>query len=392
MVTWLRKTFIKNYQDIGNVEVRSAHGVLSALVGLVLNLILFSLKTASALYMASQNAWIFSMALLGDSLNNLFDFSSSLITLIGFRISRKPADAEHPYGHQRAEYIAGMLIGVAILSSCILLAYHSITNLISGARVTYDLLAYIALGATLPVKALQSYTNYRIGAILGSDTLKAVAVDSLLDAILSSVLLIFAFVSPYIPWNGVDGVLGILVALFLSYNGIHAVKDGIDSLLGSPIQKEMEDTIRTIALSHPEVEDVHDILCHSYGEESRFISFHITLDGAMSLSKAHSIVDSIEREVAQLLRASVVVHPDPKEKDEELDAYVSKAKEILSSISPECSLHDAHFINDAGTRALAFDVLIPFNAEPRLKEEIEKGLASLQVPLHIEFDHPYHED
>lgn len=388
MVTLLRRAFIRDYQNIEDPDIRAAHGAMSSWLGIFLNAILVGLKTTSALLLAASGGWVFSLALLGDALNNLFDFSSCLISLIGFRITRKPADKEHPYGHGRAEYIAGMLIGVAIIVSAALLLVRSIQGIVEQEQVAYDLFAYIALGATLPLKGLQSYVNFSLGKTLRSPTLRAVGFDAVIDVLLSSTLLIGALISHFLQIGSLDSYLGAAVSLFLFVAGGRALKEASDPLLGAALPSELQHQVEEIALADPRVQGVHDFLCHSYGEGVRFLSFHVELDESYSLKQAHEIIDSIEEKVQKATHSSVVVHADPvRLHDGKLDAYKAKIEEVLSHYGEGLSFHDLHFKRQGGKQVLCFDVLLPFGFKG--EAEIKRELGSLNVPFEVTFDHPY---
>lgn len=384
MVLWLRKTFIRDYERLDDPLVRSRHGTLSSWIGIFLNLILVGLKLSSAFLLASANHWIFSMALIGDALNNFFDFSSSIIALIGFQMARKPADKEHPYGHGRAEYIAGMLIGVAILVSAGMLAFRSVQSIVHQDEVSTDIFAFLALALTLPLKGLQSYINFSLGKTLSSPTLTAVGRDAIIDVALSTSLLIGFFLAKVLSFPNLDGYLGAVVSLFLCYAGIRALKEATDPLLGEAPSATLQREVEEIVLGFEEVHGVHDFLCHSYGENVRFLSFHVELDGSLSLKKAHDLLEAIEEKVSERTHSSVVVHPDPID-SEVLLKYEDKVTAILAPY--QLTYHDLHL--SEGT--LNLEVLLPFGFKEEDKKKIEADLRSLSENVHVVFDHPYAE-
>ena len=381
MLSFLRKAFIKDYENLGEGEVRAAHGVLCSIAGIILNAILVFLKLFAALFLASRNGWVLSFALIGDTLNNSFDIGSSVASLIGFRLSRKPADQGHPYGHARAEYLAGVVIGTAILFSAGTLIVESIQSIAGNAALSYDLLAYIALGATIPIKGLQSYLNYAMGSLLRSPTLKGVARDSLTDMVLSTLLLIGAILSTTFAWPFLDGYLGCFVGLFLCYAGIRALIDSASPLLGEPMKKSFVEEVEAYVRRFPEVYGVHDVLCHQYGESVRFLTLHIEVDPGLSLKDAHETADHIERGLNERFHASSLVHVDPYDGDIVLREQVAM---ILKGLDPRISCHDLHLENDV----LHLDVLLPFGLDGK-QDEIKRELSSLGYELDVVFDHPY---
>ena len=390
MLTLLRKTFIRDYDQIASPEVRAKHGVFSSILGLFLNAILVTLKLLSAILLALGNSGLLSMALLGDALNNLFDFASSIIALIGFKLSRKPADKDHPYGHGRAEYIAGILIGVAIVASAVILIYRSIQGIIKNEAVSYDVLAYIVLALTLPIKGLQFYVNHGFGKLLHSPALIAVSRDSLSDIVLSSLLLLFALLSHAFSWGSLDNYLGIFVSLFLFYNGFKAFKEASDPLLGAPIDVELQEQIEAIAKTDPRVLGIHDFIVHSYGESVRYISFHAELNEELSLKDAHDIIDALEEKIEEQTLAHVVIHPDPVSHNHELEELKSRVALLLQEVDGRLDFHDAHLQDNNGIKTLHIDVLLPFDAEPSLSEKVSESLSKLGFPTKVTFDHPFH--
>lgn len=381
MLTLLRKAFIRDYAALDDAEVRAKHGILCSVLGILLNAILVFLKLFAALYAAAANGWVLSFALIGDTLNNAFDIGSSVASLVGFRLSRKPADKGHPYGHARAEYIAGVVIGTAILFSAGTLLVESIQSIVGNAEISYGAFAYIALGATLPIKALQAYLNYAMGKLLHSPTLKGVARDALSDIILSSLLLIGAILSTVFSWPYLDGYLGAFVSLFLIYSGIRALIEAASPLLGEPMKKALEEEIAAYVREYPEVRGVHDILCHQYGPSVAFLTLHVEVDPSLSLMEAHEIASRIEEGLSSRLHSSVLVHVDPYDSHAELR---EKVEGILSSLDSRISCHDLHVENDK----LTLDVLLPFDLDAK-QGEIKRELGSLGYEVDVVFDHPY---
>ena len=391
MVIWLRKTFIKNYQDIDDPNVRANHGVLSSILGLLLNAVLFGLKFTSALLLMLSTSGVLSLALLGDSLNNLFDFASSFIALLGFHIAKKPADKEHPYGHGRAEYVAGLMIGVVIIVSAVLLAYRSIQGIIHGDTTNYDLFAYIALASTLPIKGIQAYVNFSLGKTLRSPTLRGVGIDALVDICLSSLLLLFAILSKANGWTTLDNYLGLLVSAFLTYAGIEVLRETSGPLLGAPMDRKTQKEAESIILSFPGVYGVHDIIFHNYGEGFSYLSFHVELDGELNLKEAHDILDELEKRVGKATHSVAIAHPDPIDiHDERLTEFKRRIPLLLKELDEGLSCHDVHF-TDERKDSLTLDILVPFEAKEGIKTEIEDKLKELGVKLIINFDHPYSE-
>ena len=389
MVTLLRRLFIRDYADVENQSVRVAHGRLSALLGLILNSILVGLKLSSAILLAKENAWVFSMALLGDAMNNFFDFAGNLATLFGFHASSKPADEDHPYGHQRAEYLATLFIGIVIAASAILLLYHSIDGLVAGRQVDYDTLTLIALGATLPIKGIQCYVNFGLGKAIHSSTLKSVAIDALLDIIVSTTLFTVALISRFVPMGSADGWLGIFLAAVLGYGAFKVLREATSELLGARMDPKFYEKARALALEEEGVLGVHDLICHSYGEASRYLYLHAEVDASLSLMEAHGIADALERKLSNALHCPVSIHVDPVDADDaELSALKAKVHAILAKY-PYTHAHDIHFHEEDGRRVLAIEVAVPYGFDEGKQEEMKKELSSLYGDVEATFEHPY---
>ena len=280
MITFLRRLFIKDYQNVNDENVRRAHGVFGAIFGIVTNILIAGLKVGAAIFLASKASWVFPVALIADAVNNISDIASSIVTLIGFKLADKPADKEHPFGHQRIEYIAGLFVAILILVAGYELLKESIESVIafhsSGTHSSYDLLACVSL-------------------------------DSLMDCLTTSSVLLSAILMLTLGWNFMDGYIGILVSFLLIISGIKAVKETASPLIGEGVNKELEETIRGEVLAHKEIHGVHDFICHYYGVDKKFITLHAEIDQNTTLIEAHRIVDEIEDQLKAEYKADVTI-------------------------------------------------------------------------------------
>jgi len=391
MVTLLRKLFIKDWQNVSDEKVRYQHGRLAALFGLVTNVILVAMKLTLALILASRAQWVLPMALLSDALNNLGDCATCLVTLVGFKMAQRPADKEHPFGHQRVEYIAGLIVAVLILVAGVELLINSSRSLVEfyqdGTSSTYDVTAMIILGVSILLKLMQSMVNRGLGKAISSKALQAVAIDSLMDVLATSGVLICALLTYFLNLGQADGICGILVSLFVCYSGFSAIRETSSPLIGEPRGDEYEEKIRSDVLSHPEILGIHDVICHAYGANQTYVSLHAEMDSSLSLEKAHEIVDGIEDELDDKYHLNATIHIDPVViGNPEVDELKAKAEKALESISGDLSLHDFHYWKDKKT--VSFDVLVPYDGERQ-----EKIMTALQAAfpdylLDVHFDHP----
>ena len=390
MITWLRKKFIRNYENINDPKVVYQHGVFGSIVGLFINIILIALKLTGAFLLAASQNWVFSMALLGDSINNIGDLASSLVTLISFHAAKKPADKEHPYGHERMEYIASLFVGIIILIAALLLLKESITYLVEQQTISYTLFAYIVFGVSILLKSFQAYLFYGLGKATSSLALKGVAIDSLLDATSSTAILVSALINIAFSFAYLDGILGILIALFVGYSSIKMIKESISCILGRAVRSEDEERIASCVLSIDGVRGVHDLLIHEYGRGNIFVSLHIEVDASLSLLEAHQIADEAEQKIEKEFHYKATIHVDPKSFDPKDIQLEQDIVSILQEAYHQATIHDFHvYGND-----VHFDLLLPYSKQ-QIKEEdililLKKEIAE-EYQYHIQIDHPYHD-
>ena len=390
MITWLRKRFIRDYSNINDPKVVYQHGVFGSIIGLFINIILIALKLTGAFLLATSQNWVFSMALLGDSINNIGDLASSLVTLISFHAAKKPADKEHPYGHQRMEYIASLFVGIIIMIAALLLLKESITYLVEQQSVSYTLFAYIVFGVSILLKSFQAYLFYGLSKATSSLALKGVAIDSLLDATSSTAILLSALVNIAFSFEYLDGILGILIALFVGYSSIKMIKESISCILGRAVRNEDEEQIASCVLSIAGVRGVHDLLIHEYGRGNIFVSLHIEVDSSLSLLEAHQIADEAEQQIENTFHYKATIHVDPKSSDPKDVALEQRITDILQEAYKQSTIHDFHVDGNS----IHFDLLLPYSKQ-QIKEDdvillLKKRLKE-DYQYHIQIDHPYHD-
>jgi len=392
MVTLLRRLFIKDYQEVSRQEVRSAHGVLAAVFGMITNSILVALKLTAAILMAKNAGWVFSMALVGDAINNLSDLASSTVTLIGFILAKKPADKEHPYGHQRVEYVAGLIVAIFIVFAGVELLTQSISKVVSNTTVSYDVFALVILGVSIAIKGVQSYVNFSLAKTINSSALKATGVDSLTDSIATSVILISALLAYFQGWGFLDGYMGILVGLFVGFNGIKMIVEESNPLIGSPYAHEFKEQIQAIVARHKEIIAIHDLLCHSYGPTAQYVSFHAEVDERMGLKEAHELIDQVEEEIGEALRCNITIHIDPVAIDEpKTQKYKEEITKLLLEVEPKATFHDLRVKSSDSGDVVFVDIEVPFEKNKENEKKIEKALTGLGAEIRITFDHPFSE-
>jgi len=387
MLKLLRRIFIKDYKNVADAEVRTAHGKLASFFGVITNVLLFALKLIFGLLAGS-------ISIIADSINNLSDTGNSFVSLIGFKISAKPADKEHPFGHQRLEYLAGLIISIVIVVLGANLMIQSVQRIISAETSIYTLWTFIILGISILLKVYQSIFNYRVGKLIGSITLKATALDSLLDVFATTSVLIAALVSYYVGWN-IDGYMGILVSIVVAYSGIKMIKETIDPLIGKAADRELVEKVVRDILAYNGVLGLHDLRAHSYGPTNIYMSVHVEVDCKINVVVSHDLVDKIETAIKGKYGIDLVIHMDPIDPTNAATIMLMEAvQKALGDISKELSLHDFRLVHEKSGRTAIFEVVVPFKFKIRneqiaaqLNAEMKK--AKFKVVLLPHFETPF---
>lgn len=366
MINLLRRIFIKDYKNISDAKVRTAHGQLASFFGVITNVFLFIVKLVFGLLASS-------ISIIADSINNLSDTGNSFVALIGFKISAKPADKEHPFGHQRLEYLAGLIISIVIVVLGGNMLVQSIQRIINNETSTYTYWTFIILGVAILLKVYQSFFNYKVGKLIDSVTLKATALDSLLDVFATSAVLSSALVSSYLQWN-IDGYMGIIVSLVVAYSGIKMIKETIDPLIGKAADKDLVNKVMADILSYDGVLGVHDLRAHSYGPTKIYMSIHVEVNSDVDVVTSHELVDKIETDIKEKYQIELVIHMDPIDPDnEETILMLEKVQNALHVISKDLSLHDFRLVKEKKIKKAIFEIVIPFDFKMS-KEAILKEL------------------
>ncbi len=379
MIKFLVKLFIKNSEDITNPDVRNNYGQFGGLVGIFLNICLFSGKFIAGLIVNS-------IAITADAFNNLSDAGSSIITLIGFKMAAKPADNEHPFGHGRFEYISGFVISMVILLMSFELGKTSIQKIFNPTEAAFSIISVSILFVSILVKLWMCFFNRRLGKIIDSPTMKATAMDSLSDVVATSTVVVGIFIS-YLTKLNIDGYLGIVVAIFIFFTGISTIRETLDKLLGEAPDKELISQIKGTVLEHKEVIGVHDIIVHNYGAGQLIISLHAEVPCDIDILKIHDIIDLIEIELKDKFKCIAVIHMDPIEtNDEKTLETAQKVMSILKSIDNSISMHDFRMVVGETHTNLVFDVVIPFKfrlSDEKLKCEIRERISCLRPDFYV---------
>ena len=367
----LIRLFIKDYQKTTDVKVRARYGILSGAVGIVLNVLLSAVK----LLIGSVTH---SIAITADALNNLSDAGNSCISVLGFRLSAKPADQEHPYGHGRIEYLAGMGVAVVIMYMGVELIKSSIQKILHPEPLLFSWASVLVLLLSIGGKLWLAFFNRAIGKQINSGTVNAVVVDSLSDVAATSFTILALFLSRRfaLPF---DGIFGIVVAGFVFFAGFSVFRDTLAPLLGQPPTKEFVKSIEDKILSYDGIIGVHDLIVHDYGPSRCFVSAHAEVSANTDIMESHDLMDVIERDIHAEMGLNITLHMDPiVTDDEQVDQARALAEEVVKGIDGALTLHDFRMVSGPHHTNLIFDVVVPFSVkinDREITERISAGIA-----------------
>jgi cation diffusion facilitator family transporter len=367
MFKLLTKLFIKNNENVNDPTVRRAYGTLCSVYGICLNILLFAGKYFAGVISGS-------VAIVADAFNNLSDAGSSVITLMGFAIAGKKPDLDHPYGHGRAEYLAGLVLSAIIVVMGFELGKTSLEKILHPEPMEVSLLPAIILIVSIAVKFYMSRYNKAVGKKINSAAMEATATDSLSDCIATSVVLL-SMVIAWIFNVNVDGWAGLLVAAFIIFAGYSAMRDTLSPLLGKAPEPEIVQEIEALALSHPEIIGIHDLIMHDYGPGRGFVSLHAEVNGNGNIFELHDAVDQAERQIREKFGILATIHMDPIDcENEQLTELRHMVAEKVKEIDPEIRIHDFRVVPGPTHSNLIFDALIPVSCKEtdrQMEEKIE---------------------
>ena len=391
MSALLIKFFIKNPENVKDNRVRESFGKLGSFVGIICNLFLCILKISVGIISGS-------ISIMADGFNNLSDMGSSVVTMIGFKLANKPADSDHPFGHGRMEYISAFIVAVLILLVGFELFKSSFEAFVNNtATPKYSTTAIIILAVSVLVKAWLFFFNRKIGKKISSEALIATAKDSLNDAVATLVILVSVFVSrlTVLPFN-LDAVMGIGVAVFIIYSGIMSAKETLNSILGTPPEKEVIKEIEDTILSFKEFIGIHDLIIHNYGPGRQFASVHVEVPHNSDIVRCHEQIDLCEKIINEKLGILLVIHMDPIDTDDEtVNNAKLKMTEVLKGIDSSLSLHDFRMTPSGEKQTnLIFDVVVPSDlklSHKELRKKIEDGAVGVDKTFKcvITFDNDF---
>ena len=361
---------------------RARVGALAGAVGIVCNLLLFLGKVIAG-------ALAGSVAIAADGWNNLSDAAASIVTLLGFRFSRKPADAHHPYGHARAEYLSGLWVAVLILFIGVELGKSSVSKIFDPEPVEFGAVTFWVLLGSIGLKLWMSLFVGKLGRIIGSGALAATSVDSRNDVIATAAVLVSCLVGHFFSIR-IDGWAGLCVAAFILWSGYGIARETMSSLLGESADGELVEKLRALVLGHEGILGIHDLLIHDYGPGRCFASAHVELSAEEDPLVCHEIIDHLECDALQELNVRLVIHHDPVAvNDAEWGRLRSSVEEIAAAVDGRLSVHSFRLVRGRGMPRLVFDLAVPYGVDQEaLRRTLRERMveAGITNPVTVRFD------
>ena len=379
MTDFLVHKFIKDSTNIESTEVRTRYGMLASVVGIFCNVLLFSVKLTIGLILSS-------LAVTADAFNNLSDAASSIISFIGVKMAGKPADAEHPFGHGRIEYIAALIVSFLVIEVGFTFFKSSISKILHPEEIRFDLVPFIILILSILVKLWMAFFNNKLGKRIDSKVMLATAADSLGDVITTSATVLSIIICHFTSIN-VDAIAGLIVSAIVIWSGISIAKDTLEPLIGERIPAELYQKITDIVESYDGIVGTHDLIVHNYGPNRSMATIHAEVPNDVNIEVSHEIIDKIERDVKKDLNILLVIHMDPVEmRDEEVLSLREKTSRIVHALDPELNFHDFRVLKENEQRNLIFDLVVPDSYSEKDANRVMHQLVSLlhEMDEHVE--------
>lgn len=374
---FLVNKFIKDHDNTHDIKVRNSYGFLGGIIGILVNVVLFTIKLSVGLITSS-------ISITADAFNNLSDAASSIITILGFKLSSMPADKEHPFGHGRIEYISALIVAFMVMLVGVQFIKSSFQKIINPDIVVFELIPFILLLVSILLKVWLSRFNKHIGDTINSSALKAASVDALGDVFTSSCVAI-SFLAAKFTSIPIDGYMGMGVALFIVYSGFNLVKETLNPLLGEAPDPELVNSINEKVMSYDNILGTHDLIIHNYGPGRCMCSIHAEIPSDISLVKIHEIIDKAERDISNELNIYLVIHIDPiciiEGEVKEIYDYI---QDYLNNFEYVDSIHDFRVIGEGEYKNIIFDVVI----DTSKKISLSDGEIKSTINDHVQKVHP----
>ena len=383
----LKRLFIKDYKNTSNPNVRNQYGKVAGIFGIATNLVLGIIKLIIGIISNS-------VSIMADAINNIADMASATLTIIGFKLSNKKPDKDHPYGYARYEYVAGLVIGILMLMMGLTFAKESIIKIFNPGELVISTITYIILGTAILGKITQMLVYLDFSKSIDSNTLKANAIDARNDIISSTAIFISMIIMNIFNIN-LDGLLGLGVSGFAIFSSINTIKEVLEPIIGIIPTEERTKQVSDKLLSYDYVLGIHDLVLHNYGVNNDFVTVHVEIDSNMEILKAHDLMDNIEKDFKEQLGIDLTVHMDPIEVNNE---YVNKLYKLvtqsLSTFDSTLKIHDFRIVQGITHTNILFDCVVPYEKNYTF-EEIKTHLTNTIIPEKeiyyyvIEIDRPY---
>ncbi len=378
MIQFLVRRFVKNHEDTENPDVRTAYGILSSVVGIFCNVLLFGVKMTIGTLMRS-------MAVMADAFNNLSDAASSVIGFVGVKMANKPADKDHPFGHGRMEYIAALIVSFLVIEVGITFFKSSIEKIRNPEELAFSWISFIILALSVGVKLWLSVFNRVLGRRIDSKVMLATAADSMGDVITTTATLVSIIVCRFSGVN-IDGVVGLIVSIVVIMSGISIARDTLEPLIGKGVDPKLYGEIKELVESYDGIVGTHDLIVHNYGPGRSMASIHAEVPRDVDIETSHEIIDRAEREVSKKLGLFLVIHMDPVEvHDARVLAIKEKLGRVLHALDDRLTFHDFRVVFGKEQINLIFDLVVPFT----YNEEEELKLSQQVMALMQEVDARY---
>ena len=373
MTKLLCRLFVKDNENTKDPAVRRAYGTLASTVGIILNILLAIFKLIAGTLSGS-------ISVTADAVNNLSDAGSQIISLISFKISAKPADRDHPFGHARMEYVASMIVSFIILTIGVELFKSSFNKILNPEPTSLALIPVVILSVSVGVKLWIAIFNRRISKKLNSTIMKATSVDSLSDAVATTAVLASMIISHFTGFI-TDGYMGVIVSAFIFIAGIRILAETKNSILGGAPDPEVVNRICLICNEYEEVLGIHDMIVHNYGAGNTIASLHVEVDGSADVFLTHDVIDLIEKRLFSELGVRATIHMDPIVTDDErVNALRAQVLATVREIDNTLCIHDFRFVEGRTHTNLIFDVSAPFElkmSDDELKRCVSNAISRI---------------
>ena len=374
MTSLLVRLFIRDRDNVQSTAVRRAYGTMVSIVGIVLNILLSVFKLIAGTLTGA-------IAITADAINNLSDAGSQIVSLVSFKISAKPADRHHPFGHARIEYVASMIVSFLVLHVGFDLVTESVKKIFNPVKTTFSTVSIVILAVSILVKLWLCLFNRRIAKRLDSSVMRATAADSLSDAAATTAVLISTLIARFTGFE-TDAYMGIVVSVIILIAGLKILNETKNSILGGAPDPAVVDGICRLANEYPEVLGIHDMIVHSYGPGNTIASLHVEVDGSADVFITHDVIDTIEKRLYDELFVHATIHLDPiVTDDEKVNALRAQTLSIVQAIDERLNIHDFRYVEGKTHSNLIFDVSAPFELTMRdddLKREIASRVSRVE--------------